>query len=272
MNNKKRVVNRDLDNIISHSLAILRLWSSIANQIASNIFELRRISSNRHLIILVHSIQRWIWVSRIDLRSGNIFDITNDVGSPSDHTLLAFGLIERNILNRLPSWESLFRSTLTLFVLFFLHFILIKSAQDGDLASFTLLRYWLWGRLEQVNSSSFMFYISTKRLWTNRWNKNKRICCVYHLQEMKGILWSYYHQSSEISMVSRALASPWALWRWFWEWVINCWRYSPWKVFRILKKYSRSGILPLGIFEGKNRMNFSSFLIIGHSLTTDSSS
>ena len=86
------------------------------------------------------------------------------------------------------------------------------------------------------------------------------------------MLWSWCHHSSDISIVSRALASPWASWRCFCAWVISCWRYSPWKVLRILKKYSRSGTLPLGIFVGKNCMNSSSFLIMGHNLITDNSS
>ena len=160
---------------------------------------------------------------------------------------------------------------LFLLLLFTLLRELFKGPQKVNLTAFTLLRYWLWACFEKMKGSSLMFYSWETKLRqlpmaSNYSNDHK------YLHEMNGISLSAFHQSSEISIVSLALAIPFPELRCSFAFLTSYCKYSPWNVLSTLKKYSRSGTLPLAIFEGKYLMNCSSVWIIGQSLTTANSS
>ncbi len=76
---------------------------------------------------------------------------------------------------------------------------LLESAFDLNLAAFALLRHWLGARLEQVDRLSFVFCTETQRKQVGSDVRG-------HLREMKGTEFSWFHHSSEISIVSMALA------------------------------------------------------------------
>jgi hypothetical protein len=125
-------------------------------------------------------------------------------------------------------------------------------------------------------STSGQFFPLTLFTQKNRVIKfNKHLLkngCFSYLLDTKGNAFNTSHQSSSTSIASFAIASFSTAFRCLLAWRISCYKYAVWKVFTILKKYSRSGTLPLAIFLGKYFMIVSSDYIIGQSLITDNSS
>ena len=91
-------------------------------------------------------------------------------------------------------------------------------------------------------------------------------------RERNGTALRAFHQLSETSIVYLAWASFSAEFRWSFACRIIYSTYYGWNVFRILKKYSRSGTRPLGSLFGKYFLICLSSFVIGQMLTTESSS
>ena len=79
-------------------------------------------------------------------------------------------------------------------------------------------------------------------------------------------------QNLEISMDCFFIASPLPVILCLLAWAMTSWRYSGYKVLRMLKKYYLGGPLSFAHLDGKNDAKVESFLNSGQMLRTDNSS
>ena len=121
-------VRKRLEKTISKSLTSLWLIPSRSRQIGRDIFELRRISSQRHLFFFVRIGQRRIFLSTIETRSWCVFNVSNHIGRDADEALSFQIWVSGFFLQRESFYNFYLRGTLTLIVLFQLGLKLIEGA------------------------------------------------------------------------------------------------------------------------------------------------